>query len=333
LFRETVIVFVMAKFGFEIEFAGSEAELTVALGKLKKAIRSAEEGLRDFGALQLQQGNVTIANRIYYFDRRYQYFRQKADDAYRRAEKDRQRARSKQGTDIGGIAPPDIDITLAGMRRDQEGSFCSAAMMDAYFSLLEHKLTLMVAFNDFDPSNGELENFLGEQWGPKFKRVFDLAKDKRANGIYQKLVEVKERWRNPLAHGGFEKEWSSVYFHLPGVGPIPGRSPAYRNSAEFNLHPVEPADHKTVCEIFDSVDQLFRSSHTKSAHEYISAGFDVAFDQESRRYIKSNMAADDMESLIDYEDELRGRDGDMDLEADHPARIRFVSQPLTKFWR
>ena len=332
-FRKTVMVFVMAKFGFELEYRGHLSDVNVAVGKLKKAVRYAEDGLRDYGKMQLRNGNVTIANRIDYFNHRYQYFRKLADEAYVLAEKDREVARSKQGERVGGIAPPDIDVTWAGMHRDQEGSFCSAAMMDAYFSLLEHKLTLTVAFIDFDASNGALADFLGEQWGPKFKRVFDVAHDNEANSLFQRLAKVKERWRNPLAHGGYEKEWSSVYFHLPCVGPIPANSSAFRNSAEFSLHPVEPAGHKTVCEIFDAVDAFFRSSHTKYASEYIDAGFDVAFDPEFRRYFKDHVNDGEMDSLLDIEEEFRDRDGEMELDADDPARMRFVSQPLTKFWR
>ena len=333
IFRETVLVFVMAKFGFEVEFAGSISEVKVAIGKLKKAVRAAEEGLRDFGQMQLQKGNVTIANRIGYFEHRYRYFRKLADEAYVLAEKDRKVARSKQGTRIGGIAPPDMDVTRAGMRRDQEGSFCSAAMMDAYFSLLEHKLTLMAAFIDFDPSEGQLEDFLGETWATKFKKTFDLAHNRDANALFQKLGEVKERWRNPLAHGGYEKEWSSVYFHLHGVGPIPATSSGFRNSAEFSLHPVEPIDHKTVCETFDAVDQFILTSHTKHAISYINAGLDVAFDQESRTSIAKQIVANGVDVLIDREDELRGQHGDMEIGPNHPDRMRFVSEPLTKFWR
>jgi hypothetical protein len=86
-----------------------------ALGKLKKAVRAAEEGLREFGKIQLGHGNVTIANRIDYFNHRYRYFRKLADEAYVLAEKDREDARRKQGPRIGGIAPPDLDVTRAGI--------------------------------------------------------------------------------------------------------------------------------------------------------------------------------------------------------------------------
>jgi len=205
--------------------------------------------------------------------------------------------------------------------------------MDAFFSRLEHELTLILAFTDFDPANGALEKFFKELWGPKFKQVFDLARDNRAETLYQKLVQVKERWRNPLAHGGYEKDWSSVYFHLPGIGPIPGSSRAYGNSVQFNLHPVEPVDHETVCGVFDAVDKFFEESYVKAAHNYVNAGFDIAFDEQSRNYIKRYIVAGATAALIEAEDELRSLNGDMCLEVDHPERVRFVSQPLTKFWR
>ena len=74
-------------------------------------------------------------------------------------------------------------------------------------------------------------------------------------------------------------------------------------------------------------------SHTKEAYKYIRAGFDVAFDEQSRSYLKKHIDVGGIASLIEAEDELRGLDGDMCLEVYQIERLRFVSQPLTKFWR
>jgi len=57
LFRETVMVFVMAKFGFEVEFAGHLSEVKAALGKLKKAVRA--ETMSAFGTGRKRQVRLT----------------------------------------------------------------------------------------------------------------------------------------------------------------------------------------------------------------------------------------------------------------------------------
>jgi len=72
------------------------------------------------------------------------------------------------------------------------------ACVNAFFSLLEHRLVLVLPFIDFDPADGALTAFIGARWGDKFRRVFDVASDSTAHAIYDRLHRIAEAYRNSV---------------------------------------------------------------------------------------------------------------------------------------
>lgn len=52
----------------------------------------------------------------------------------------------------------------------------------------------------------------------KFGRVFDLKADDEAKRFLDRLRYIAEQWRNPYGHGLFDKQHSTLSFHLPGIG-------------------------------------------------------------------------------------------------------------------
>jgi hypothetical protein len=112
--------------------------------------------------------------------------------------------------------------------------------------------------------------------------VFDIAVDKEAKSIYNSLKVLKERTRNPQAHGGFEKGWQSLYFHMPKIGALPGNLMDFNQSSEFKFIPIEHKDYEDMVKLLDSID-TFIADRLPLASRYVTeTALPVAFDSDSR---------------------------------------------------
>jgi hypothetical protein len=293
-FKGEPLAFELRKSGFTVCHANaSPIDLNVVLGKLKKATQSAEDILQQMADHQAEVGNVTIANLYRDFDGRYRFFRENAEVAY-----------------VTPVSPLTFDkggkpTSWEFMKGPREGSYYTAAMIDAFFGRLEHLLVLVLPFTDFVPTGNALRRFIAITWDDKFKMVFDIRGDSRAKLLYDRLKEMKERLRNPFSHGGFEKGWASLYFHFPTVGAIPASLTRFRDSVQFNFLPVGHDDHQQVCTLFDAIDDLLATGRTKMGYEYAKSGLHVAFDEDSlKRYKEAMKSKDALKKLIDRQSRL-----------------------------
>ena len=236
------------------------------------------EVLADYAAEQIAEGRVTVANQSHRLRAMYEHFRAGADSAFAES-----------------AAPPNPPVpsgeraAAAGLfaginekiRQEQIGAWETLAAVNAYFSVLEHELVLVSAFSDVDPTNGGLQELLGDGWGRKFKKLFDIV-DKEAKGVHDRLHEIAEMWRNPYSHGGFEKGNAAVWFHLEGIGAVPGRLSEIRSPPHFELFPVQLEGFQTICDAFDATDRWLRSGRYAAAFTWVASGNDVVFDPDSR---------------------------------------------------
>ena len=164
--------------------------------RIQIAIRVTERYLKDIARQQADSGNVTVGNYFWRFDAAYHFFREHASEAYPKPDPPMRVARR----DAHGTPIVSSRTIMDGLR---EGSHYCTAMLDAYFSRLEHILILVLPFLNFDPRMGRLLEMIGARWDEKFRQVFDLSNDRQAKQCYDRLKSIKERFRNTLAHGGF----------------------------------------------------------------------------------------------------------------------------------
>lgn len=153
-------------------------------------------------------------------------------------------------------------------------------MIDAYFSRLEHFLVFALAFTNYERDKDNLAKFVGSIWSDKFRRILDV-KDKNTQQHYDALVEVKEKYRNTFAHGGFEKNGQSFFFHLENFGPIPASMSGLRDSVHFNYFPIDKAGFENICNVFDDFDNYLSTKVLPEAWKFTNSGLNMAFDQES----------------------------------------------------
>ena len=261
------------------------------IGKLKKRIHSIEKTiLIPFAKHQIENGHVTIVNQYHNFENRYIYFRGKAEKASKRR-------RRSNGNDF----MEEMNKSLQHFYSTRIDLFYNAlAMLDAYFSLLEHLFVLVIPFQR---DNEDLVKYISSYWTDKFTTLFDIKKDSKAKSFYDRLDVIKERYRNFYAHGGFEKAGASLYIHFPSIGAIPAQLTRIKNSPHFHFFPIEEDKFKEICITIDEFNQWLRSDSAglKNIIRYIESGLNIPCDKKSIKQIKAAMKSEKaLNALIEH---------------------------------
>jgi hypothetical protein len=291
-FKGVAYLISFQKFGLRIHPANPKEttpELEAALiDRLLHAIRISDGLIKPFAEAQVRAGRVTIINDGGIYLGKYNFFREKARECY-------ESAAIKEGEDA-------IRAINRKLQMDREGFYYSSAALEGYFSYLEKLLVLLLPFCDFDPAKDNLIEFITSFWTEKFKRIFDVGGDKDAERVYRSLKQIKEKFRNPLSHGGLDQDAATFCFHVPGVGAVPMSLSHFAESIQFGLNPIEEVSFREVCDILDQVDEFFANGPKRLAVRCVMSGINVIFSQESvERYKKALESDESVERFIDYQ--------------------------------
>jgi hypothetical protein len=269
------------KGGFTICAAkDARIDLDRICGQLRHAVRHVEDRLKPIAKAQAAEGNVTIANRHHEFDSRYLFFRKRADAAYRRADHKLRRKSTPEPKNLPATTADLLSVLGKSRRSTRQGFYYSTAMIDAFFSRLEHHLVLLRAFVGDPLTHGQLTEFLSVRWSDKLKALVDVS-EPAMKELYLELKRIKERIRNPFAHGGVENDHGSLFVHIPTVGALPANFTRIRNSVRFNFIPLGKDDHRSACAVFDAFDKAMRSGWRGGSDSFVEAGIDPSFDADN----------------------------------------------------
>lgn len=273
------VVFRDRKFGFEILVApDSTLEWNRIVRPLRGALRVLEdEYLGPMASRQIELGNVTIQNRFGEFQSRYRYFREAADEAFQQGIIQPVEPGTRLADSMSGMA----EIWNASTRANRRGFFLSTAMVDAYFSFLEHRLILLRAFTGVPLEPGEFKELLDSNWEGKLANVIKLTTTATGQQLLGQLRRIKEKVRNPFAHGGVENDRGSIFVHLPEFGALPANFSQFKDSVRFKHLPIDADDLASMGAIFDDLDSLLESGSLAGPHRFIDGGVDAAFDPEA----------------------------------------------------
>ena len=296
------------KFGFRVSGLRGrlpDAETTkLMLVRLKQLIRIADKMIEPLVTKQIEDGNVTIVNSLALLTAQYDFFRKKAKQFF--SKRTSARVLKKNGEAKAARLNSNFKFEL-------EGSYYAAAMIDAYFSRLEHLLVVVLPFAGFDPKNDNLQRIIGSFWSDKYKRALDIQSDAKAKEFYDRLIDIKEKYRNPLSHGLFKKDGASLFFHMPVVGAIPIYLSQFDPSVHYSVFPLVQSPFREICELFDSFDKYLRSGTLRYAIKFAEAGLDVAFDAKSRAtYGAAMKSTKSFEEFVQYRAHLSDIHRNMD---------------------
>lgn len=282
------------KFGFNIISNEDGEEITKvaheAISCIKKATPYAETLIESIIVQLVEKGNVTLENESRAIHSRYQFFRKKAEKEFKLAIKNKDKFKKIERKGKGMIASVTSFQDLSVKYR-LAGNNYATAMLDAYFSLLEHILVLLLPFVPhvkFEEFN--LNNFISLNWREKLKIIIELEKDINVLKLYERLNAIKEDLRNPLTHGYFLKDGNSLYVHMPKVGAIPMNLTKKENHLNYAFFVVHEANFDVIVKTFDEFyDYLKSNSATMYGMKYVESGLPVAFDLSSRQRYKYSM--------------------------------------------
>lgn len=276
------------KFGLRLYVEGGappELEREIAR-RIRAAVTVCERYLEPIAQAQAANGNITIDNHFHRFDGAYHFFRDSALKAYTRAPQDPVvHRRDEHGRPTCTSWSP--------WEGQQEGGYLAAAMLDAYFSRLEHILILLLPFAEFDVGRDSVVEFACSNWARKFKRIFDVSQQPEAKKHFAVLKTLKEQIRNRLSHGGMEKRGDSFYFHLDGIGAIPAKMTRRKVRFEDRISHIPHDVYLRVCAALDDVERFLESSALKLPMLYVKSGLPVACDEASREEYRAASVSED----------------------------------------
>lgn len=251
------------------------------LGRSRALTAVAEEYLAStFASEQIAAGRFTIQNLYHPLDARYRFLREEAQAAYAKPPPEP----TTGGNDFATCT------TFDPGRPEREGSALGTAAVDAYFSRQEHVFCLAAAFNP-PRANLPILDFLAASWRTKARSILDVN-DHSVKPLYDKLVAIREEWRNPLAHGGFLSGRGSLHFHVPRVGALPAQLRRTPTGLIVGFS-LQIRSFTEIMDIFDSFDENLSEGQLRYAMKWIAAGLDVAFDPHSTTMYSSAMNSDE----------------------------------------
>jgi len=305
------IGFELRKFGLRILYTDDpKPNYKSLVGRLHAGLRVLESVLAIYAKGQLNVGNLSIENRHAQFENRYRFFRWKADKSFKKADparvkknekKKRKRKHGKSTGEIDGGIFSLTDGINKTWRARSAGFYYSAAMVDAYFSCLEHQAILLRAFTGQAMQEGDVLDLINAKWDTKLKGIIDFDQDYEAGICLGRMRQIKARVRNPFAHGGMENDGASLMFHVPNLGALPANLSAIKDSVQFSFFPIEENRHSDICATFDDLDTLLRSSELEGPYRLMNAGIDPSFDADTlAKYAGLHRAGTDaLEQFID----------------------------------
>jgi hypothetical protein len=308
-YQGTTFSITLEKFGLRLYVVShaSVEERASIIGCLRTAVRLAEAHVRTLAQDQVDAGNVTIENQYRFFEGAYRFFRYKAKRAYRtKPPKAKVLRHSPDGHVVSWSSQPFKPLI--------EGGYYAGAMLDAYFSRLEHSLVLALAFTRFDPREGRLLQFVSANWDEKLRSIFDFGEDDVARKIYEDVRKLKEELRNPLAHGGFAKKGASFNFHVERFGALPVLLSGHGRTVDTFFTRMPEVSYTRACAQFDAFDTFLDQSSIRHGLQFSRSSMNVSFSEESRQEYQRVIAAgnDAFEEFISHRVDEADRHMNMD---------------------
>jgi len=259
----------------DLEPAEIESRLQATTKRLISATRVVEKEVGKLSQMLVDEGDATVVNQHRRLHEVYEYFRERAVNpaVVEDLDEEHQSEFFTSWLFRSGKAVMDLN-----------SSHDASAAVTAYLSRFEHDLVLTLPFAEFDPATDHLTRFIGSRWGLKCDRIF--GKDERARALLGRLVQVVEAWRNPYAHGGFEKgHGSTVYVHVPVAGALPIGLSAARARPSLALGIRQSISIPEVFALFDEIDEWFALAWPQ-AFAWIDSGLAVRFDSDFLEELK-----------------------------------------------
>jgi len=194
----------------------------------------------------------------------------------------------------------------------------SFALIVSFFSLLEFMLD---AIYSFERPTDNFWEYKKMDFKERFKLVFPVNKDAEAKGFYDEFIKIRERYRNPLAHGLLRNEEDVlVSLDVLDLGLlsmeelVPLSYEYLSNKINYGNFCIKDDDAVKVIDSFRGFIKFLEKNKPYSFYiQYLQAGFPVPMNKEKIDEIKKTMTtpynfSKYLEARSDTEDRIINRD-------------------------
>ncbi|MFK4432195.1 hypothetical protein COM08_11985 [Bacillus wiedmannii] len=300
--------FTVSKFKYALLIGTKDEEVARELLKqLNSVVKISDKICAPLIEETMNQGGITLENKLISIRGRYEYFRRNAEDLF---------TRPVNEEELEGENPLSKFVRIKNMKSNLifEASFNAQAMLDAYFSWQEHLFVLLLPFSKFDKEEDNLSEFIGTEWTKKINRIFNPSENPVLSRHYDKLRTIKETYRNKSTHGEFEKNNGSFYIHFDRLGALPFQMSKHKNELEYTLVSISDSNFEQILSDLDEFEGFLSTDEFwKNPYKLVTSGIDLSFDDNSiKRYIEAIKSEEGTEALIKYvldcEDNYRNMD-------------------------
>lgn len=283
----------LQKFGLRLYVDGDLDEESASqlveelIRKLRSAMQVVERSVfAPFARAQLDAGNLTIRNQAHHLRGMYEHFRALAEQV-----------REPQAT---GRSLEDVMNAWSAERAEEQDRFFNAvAMVNAYFSWLEHILVLCRPLTPPRPAPDTLRDFIGKRWRDKFRDVFDVSQPGRAKSVHDALHDVAEEHKNTYSHGGFDKRDGAFLIHSE-LGAMPARLSDDVLGQVVGMPLGQTPTVAAILAVLDDADDWLRTGPTQYGVMYAELGLDLPLQQEHLdRAFAAMTSVDDFRAWLD----------------------------------
>jgi hypothetical protein len=250
------------------------------LGKIKCASRYADRMLKRELKRKIINGDFFIKNQYYKLQGSYDFYLNETNEAL-------QQIINSNHTDVPVTheIPNIADRLNEDFRLREILAYRALPLMISFFSLLDF---LLEAFFAFEQHKMNLIDFRNLSWRERFKKVFSLKKDSRISKIYDKILNVKDRFRDPIVHGLSSE--ISLLVSTGFSGLIPVSYEYLTDTVHYGYEQMEQHDIEKMINNFERF--LFIISRLKPYCFYIlflKFGFAIPIKKDDMIEIKKKM--------------------------------------------
>tara|TARA_R110000850_G_scaffold16697_1_gene51669 strand:+ start:5943 stop:7154 length:1212 start_codon:yes stop_codon:yes gene_type:complete len=294
LYKNHEFILAHRKFGFDISAYKESDELhqlaIEAIEKMNKATPLIEALVNSKIQEKVESGKITLENKYSQIRNRYIFFREKLESP-ENAESIKLKEKLKNLSWNNFKNAKEAEDKFNEIKRlKSSNSYYLYAMIDSYFSLMEHITVLLIPFlSHIKMDNMSLEDFIGKNWKDKLQIILEHKENKVANKKIEILDEIKQQIRNPMSHGYFHKGGKSFFIHMDGLGAIPFTLTKSATKYKFSDVSSSYMPYQTIIKHFDDFEEHLDSDFTKNGMMYIKRDLPVAFDKTSSTKYRRRM--------------------------------------------
>ncbi len=290
---------------FAANLPADEAPATEVAKRIHAGVKAAEPYFDFLAASAANGSNLNVENNSRELYERYTFFAALYESKQAEAEARKDEKMRTEYENGYSISFPSFELR-------REARWHAVSAIEAFFSWTEH-MFIHLAIIQGRLTTGEAVARMAEaQWNEKFKASLDLS-NVGTKGFYDRLLVLRRRVRNFVAHGAFGKDGQAFSFHSR-VGAVPLLLPHRRDKDSFRFgNGVDFVAPDALALVYDFIAHLW-SGDLAPAKIYIQeSGLPLILTQAlDGTYARAMASEDDMTEFTNYQSRMFDDAANMD---------------------